>query len=145
MKHVLRAFIAFWKPRRAFGRIREQISENLRRSRGFSPGYEATEHMFHFFRLFKENDDLRSAWVYFNLFHKTVNFHYLETANHIALVIFVFHSAMKTLVDQWNCTYYPNYFIKLNKSVTGITGLRALILIKAESFRILFRSYVNCE
>ena len=28
IKHVFRAFIAWWKPRRTFGRIREQINEN---------------------------------------------------------------------------------------------------------------------
>ena len=31
-KTCSRAFIALWKPRRMFGRIREQISENPRRS-----------------------------------------------------------------------------------------------------------------
>ena len=29
IKYVFRAFIAWWKPRRTFGRIREQIGENL--------------------------------------------------------------------------------------------------------------------
>ena len=91
MKHVLCVFIARRKPRRTFGRIREQISENQRRSWGstpaqefsqtlssFSPGYEGTENMFYFFykiiifRLNKEKDDIRSAYVYFNFFHKTV-------------------------------------------------------------------------
>ena len=56
------AFIAWWKPRRTFRRIREQISENPRRSREFSParefsqtlprfspGYEGTDNMFYFF------------------------------------------------------------------------------------------------
>ena len=28
IKHVLRSFIAWWKPRRTFGKIRELISEN---------------------------------------------------------------------------------------------------------------------
>ena len=31
IKHVFRAFIAWWTPKRTFGRIREQISENPRR------------------------------------------------------------------------------------------------------------------
>ena len=57
-----RAFIALWKPRRTFGRIREQISENPSCSRGFSParefsqalprfstGYGGAENMFCFF------------------------------------------------------------------------------------------------
>mgnify|MGYP001793265944 CR=1 FL=1 len=36
-KYFLRSFIVWWKPRRTLGRIREQISENPRRSRWFSP------------------------------------------------------------------------------------------------------------
>ena len=36
-KRVSRAFIAWWKPRETFGKIREQISENPRRSRRFLP------------------------------------------------------------------------------------------------------------
>ena len=74
-----------------FGRIREQISENPRRSRGFSParefsqtlprfstGYGDTENMFSLFykiiifRLNKEKDDILSAYVFFNFFHETV-------------------------------------------------------------------------
>ena len=84
-----------------FGRIREQISENPGWSLGFSPGNEGTDNIFYFFyeiiffRL-KEKDDMRNAYVYFNFFHDTVNSHNLETANHIARLIFVFHSAMKT-------------------------------------------------
>ena len=79
IKHVFRAFIAWWKPRRTFGRIREQISENPRRSQGFSPareysqtlsrfspGYTGTDNMFYFFYkviifFHKEKDDIRSA------------------------------------------------------------------------------------
>ena len=79
-----------------------EFSQTLPR---FSPGYESTENMFYFFykyiifRLKKEKDDMRSALCVvspFNLFHETVNSHNLETANHIAHVIFVHHSAMKT-------------------------------------------------
>ena len=99
IKHVFCAFIAWWKPRRTFGRIREQFSEKPRRSRGFSPareflqtlprfslGYEGTENMFYFFykilifRLNKEKDDMRSAYVYSNFFHETVTSHNLEIA-----------------------------------------------------------------
>ena len=43
IKHVVRAFIAWWKPRRTYGRIREQISENQRPSRGFSPAREFSQ------------------------------------------------------------------------------------------------------
>ena len=43
----------------------------------------------------KEKDDIRSAYVYFNFFHETVNSHNLESANHIAHFI-VIYSAMKT-------------------------------------------------
>ena len=74
------------------------------------------ENMFYFFykiifRRNKKKDDKRDAYVYFNFFHETVNSHNLETANHIAHVIFVIHSAMKTLIDQSKRSYYPNYFI----------------------------------
>ena len=81
IKHVFRAFIAWWKPRRMFGRIREQISENPRRSRGFLParefsqtlprlstGYGGTDNMFYFFCKFiifsvnKEKDDIRNVY-----------------------------------------------------------------------------------
>ena len=48
------------------------------------------------FRLNKERDDIRRAYVYFSFFYETVNSHNLETANHIAYVIFVLHNAMKT-------------------------------------------------
>ena len=44
----------------------------------------------------KEKDDIRSAYVYFNFIHKAVNSHNLEAANHIAHVIFILHSAIKT-------------------------------------------------
>ena len=43
----------------------------------FSPGYEGTDNMFCFFykiifRLNKEKDDIRNAYVYFKFFHETV-------------------------------------------------------------------------
>ena len=68
----------------------------------FLPGYEGTEKMFYFFYkiisiLKKEKDDIRSAYVYFNFSHETVNFHVLETANHIAHVIFVLRSACRPI------------------------------------------------
>ena len=44
----------------------------------------------------KEKDDVRRTYVSFNSFHETVNSHNLETAYHIAHIIFVLHSAMKT-------------------------------------------------
>ena len=64
MKHVIRAFIALWKPRQSLWEF-EQISENPRRSQGFLParefsqtlrsprflpGYEGTENVFYFLR-----------------------------------------------------------------------------------------------
>ena len=58
--------------------------------------------MFYFFYkiiifcLNKEKDDTQSVYVYFNFFHETVNSHNLETANHIAHVIFVLYRAIKT-------------------------------------------------
>ena len=84
IKYVFRAFIAWWKPRRTLGRIREEISENLRCSRGFSParefsqtlprfstGYGGRDNMFYLFymiiifSLSKEKDDIRSAYCKF--------------------------------------------------------------------------------
>ena len=78
---VFRAFIAWWKPRR----IREQISENPRCCRGFSParefsqtlprfstGYGSMINMFNFFYKIiifivnKEKDDKRSAYCKFS-------------------------------------------------------------------------------
>ena len=63
---------------------------------------EDTQNMFYFFYkiiflLNKEKDDVRSACVYFNFFHENVNSYNLETAKHIDHVIFVLHSAVKTL------------------------------------------------
>ena len=78
------------------------LSNSPKRSPRSSPGSEGTENMFPFFykiiifRLSKEKDNIRSAYVYFNFFHETVNFHNLKTANHITHVIFMLHSAMKT-------------------------------------------------
>ena len=80
---VFRAFIAWWKPRRTFKRIREQISENPRRSRGFSPareflqtlprfsrGYGGTDMFYFFYKIIfivnKEKDDIRSVYCIFS-------------------------------------------------------------------------------
>ena len=50
----------------------------------------------------KKKDFIRSAYVYLNFFHETVNFSQLgDRGNHNAHVIFVLHSTMKThLTDQ---------------------------------------------
>ena len=69
--------------------------ENSQTLRRFSPDYEGAEKMFYFFykiiifHLNKKKDDIRSAYVYFDFFHETVNSHNLETANHTAHIIFV--------------------------------------------------------
>ena len=60
--------------------------------------------MFYFFyklifRLNKEKDDIRSAYVYFNFFHETVTSHNLEPTNFIATSIFVFYITMKTHLE----------------------------------------------
>ena len=87
-----------WKPETQFSPARE-ISQTLPM---FSPCYEGTENMFYFFykiivfRLSKEKYDIRSAWVECHFFHEIVNSYNLKKANHIAHVIFVLHSAMKT-------------------------------------------------
>ena len=77
-----------------FGRIREHPHENLHKlCRGFHLAIKARRNCFIFK---KEKGNIRSAFVYFNFFHETVNSHKLETANHIAQVIFVLHCTMKT-------------------------------------------------
>ena len=48
------------------------------------------------FRRNKEKDHIRSAYVYFNLFHENVTSHNLETVNHFVDVIFLLHSPVKT-------------------------------------------------
>ena len=91
-------------------------NDSMRCNRRFSParefsqtlpriftGYEGTNNMFYFFyeiiifRLNKEKDYIRSAYVYLNFFHKTVTSCNLETEPNIFLVL---HSAINTLVDQ---------------------------------------------
>ena len=47
---------SWWKSRRTFGRIREQFSENLRRSRGFSPAREFSQN----YQGFHQNTDFLS-------------------------------------------------------------------------------------
>ena len=50
-------------------------------------------------KLNEQKDDIRSAHIYFNFFHKTVNSHNLETTNKIAQVIFGLQRFENTLVD----------------------------------------------
>ena len=130
-KHVFLAFIAWWKPRQMFGGIREQISENPRRSWGFlparefsqtfprfSPGYEGTDIMFYFFYKIifcfnKEKDFIRSAFVYLNFFHETVTSHNLKTEATILPTSFrSSYPYENTHVDQSKRLYYPHYFKK---------------------------------
>ena len=64
--------------------------------------HEGTENMSYFFykiiifRLNKEKGEIRSAHVYYYFLNEPVISHNLETAKHIAYVIFVLHNAMKT-------------------------------------------------
>ena len=141
-----------WKPRQTLGKIQKRISENPNISSiviskqkifiqliiegfhfaKFSPDQDmkAREKIFCFFykitsfQLNKKRDDIWSAYVYFNFFHETVNSHNLGTANHIAHVIFVLYSAMKTLIDQSKRTYYPNYFINIHKFLNASLSLK---------------------
>ena len=121
------------KPRWTCGRIWEELSKNtfqgfhlLKNPQAlpilmFSPGYEDKENMFYFFYKIiafcrnKEIDDNYKKHVYMhvylNFFLQTVNFHILETANHIAHVIFVLHRTENTLVNKSKHTHYQNYFI----------------------------------
>ena len=52
IKRVFRGFIGWWKPRRTFMRILEQVIysriNSPKRLARFSPGYEGTENMFNF-------------------------------------------------------------------------------------------------
>ena len=75
-----------------FSRARE-FSQTLQT---FSPGYESTESMFYFFYKIIFRHDIQSAYVQFYFFHETVNFHNLETAKHIANVIFVLQTHLLT-------------------------------------------------
>ena len=59
--------------------------------RGFLPGYEGTEKRTFFFYIIiifclnKEKDDIRSAYVYLNFFHETVNSFWPENEKEIVL------------------------------------------------------------
>ena len=70
----------------------------LRILKNFLPGYEGTDNMFYFFYKIitfrqRRKNDIPSACLYnFNFFRESVNSYNLETANHIAHIIFVFHS-----------------------------------------------------
>ena len=62
-----------------------QLLENSHKlCRIFTRLWENMENMFYFFykiiifSLYKKKDDIRSAYVYFNFFHETVNSHNLE-------------------------------------------------------------------
>ena len=143
MKHVLCAFIACWKLRWTFTRIREQISENPRNSRGFSPalefsqtlprfstGYRGTENMFYFLiiKLFSIYErEIRSAYVHFNFIPETVNSHNLETEATLSLTSFSWFIAlwkhtcrpikMHVLSKLFYNTYYNNYWRNSFKNV----------------------------
>ena len=58
---------------------------------------------------------MRSAYAFFDFFHEAVNSHNLETANHIAYVIFrASYRYENTLVDPSKHTYYLNDFINIH-------------------------------
>ena len=76
---------------------RFHLLDNPHKLLWFSSDSEGTENMFYFFykiifRLKIEKHDLGSAYVKFYFFYETLNSYYLETANHIAHVIFVLHN-----------------------------------------------------
>ena len=52
-RHFPWAIIAWWKPRQTFWGIREQISENLRRSWGFLPAWEVSQTLLSFHQAVK--------------------------------------------------------------------------------------------
>ena len=100
-----------------FGKIREQISENPRRSRGFSPAREFSQALLRFSTDKKEQKTCFISLIklIFSLLTKRKTIYEARTvnsqrqSNHIAHTIFVLHSF--TLVDQSKHTYCPNYFI----------------------------------
>ena len=102
-----------------------QISENSRRSRGFSPAreftqtlprfstaYGGTDNMFYFFyeimifSLNKEKDEIRSAYCKFLQLGNSQPY----CSRHFSAL----QCYENTLVDQSKRTYYPNYFIISN-------------------------------
>ena len=91
------------------------VWENSRRRRLWGHGEDV--YLFYkiiIFRLNKKKDDIRSANVYFDFFHETVNSHNLETANHFGHVIlnlFLIHSAVKPHLQP-----NQNYFIILDNA-----------------------------
>ena len=124
-KRVFLAFIAWWKPRRMFGIIREQISENPRRSQGFSPAREfsqtlprfstgcgGTDNMFYFFYKIiifianKEKDDIQSTYCKFSQLGDSCQTTLLTPF--LCFIVLWKHTCrpIKTHVQ-----YYPNYFI----------------------------------
>ena len=122
IKHVFHAFIAWWKPKRTFGRIREQISESPRRSGGFSPArefsqnlprfsteYGDTDNMFYFvykiiiFSVNKEKDDIRSAYCKFSQLGDSQTTLFMSFSCYIAL--------WKHTCWQIKTMYYSNFFI----------------------------------
>ena len=88
-------------------------------------------------------DDIQSAYVYFNFFHETLNSHNLETVRHIAHVIFVLHSAMKThLMINQKCKFCPNYFIVLFRHAICCLGPSALYSHKIYCRSIYISTYI---
>ena len=134
MKHVHRAFITWWKPRRTFGRIREQISKNSRRSRGFSfaqkfsqtfprfsAGYGGTDNIFYFFYKIIFRQTIYEASMYTLIYFMKL---YILTTLRQPTVLFTSFSCFIAL-DQSKRSYYPNYFttlIKINLSSISKCG-----------------------
>ena len=101
------------------------------------------DNMFYFFykiifRLNKEKDDIRNAYVYFNFIHKTVTSHNLEREPIILLISFSCSQRHEnTLADQSKHTYYSNYFIKLKKQTYEIPKTLPLLLMVQRSTEYL--------
>ena len=77
----------------------------------FSPGYEGTKKVFiSFIKLLFSVLTKRKTIYKAYFFHDTVNSYNLVTTNHIAQVIFVLHSAMKTHLFTNQNALTPNYF-----------------------------------
>ena len=126
MKHVLRSFVASWKPRRTFGFWKNSRADQWKPETQSSHLHENKFYFFYkiiIFHFNKEKDDIQSAYVYFSFFHEAVNSVNLETANHIAHVIFLLHSAMKThIYETFKTHLIYQLFYNTHSWINGFNG-----------------------
>mgnify|MGYP001794243897 CR=1 FL=1 len=89
-----------WKPSTAFWVFTDLLSNSPKCSPRFLPDYEGTENMFNFLNkiiIFQRERRYTKCICILNFLSWNCNFSQLgDRANHIAHVIFMLHSAMKT-------------------------------------------------